>query len=126
MLTLLTLITLTQAFGHENKLLPSSRMRIQSRCGTITGPFRISRYFIGVDVLDANLTNVLQPFTMRFPRADIHELLTPDLLHQVIKGTFKDHLVQWIEDYLKLVYGPSKAETILDEIDRQYVESHVF
>ena len=57
---------------------------------------------------------------MRFPRADIHELLTPDLLHQVIKGTFKDHLIQWIVDYLGEVYSTSKAEEILDEIDRRY------
>ena len=62
---------------------------------------------------------MLQPFTMRFPHADIHELLTSDLLHQAIKGTFKDHLVVWVEDYLKLAHGPSKAEGILDEIDRR-------
>ncbi|KAH9047251.1 hypothetical protein EDB84DRAFT_1557647 [Lactarius hengduanensis] len=37
------------------------------------------------------------PFTHSFPRADIHELIAPDLLHQVIKGVFKDHLVAWIE-----------------------------
>ena len=59
---------------------------------------------------------------MKFPRADIHELLTSDLLHQVIKGAFKDHLVVWVEDYLRLVHGPSKAEHILDEIDRRYVQ----
>lgn len=64
--------------------------------------------------------NTLQPFTMEFPRADIHELLTPDLLHQLIKGTYKDHLVQWVEDYLKEMHGPSKSEEILDEIDRRY------
>jgi hypothetical protein len=63
-----------------------------------------------------------QPFTMRFPRADIHELLTPDLLHQVIKGTYKDHLVQWVEDYLKIAHGASKGESMLDEIDRRCVE----
>ncbi|KAJ7205518.1 hypothetical protein GGX14DRAFT_335225, partial [Mycena pura] len=30
------------------------------------------------------------PFTWDFPRADIYELLSPDLLHQVINGIFKD------------------------------------
>ncbi|KAF8802194.1 hypothetical protein BYT27DRAFT_7226532 [Phlegmacium glaucopus] len=39
--------------------------------------------------------NIL-PFTHDFPRADIYKILTPDLLHQVIKGTFKDHLVTWV------------------------------
>lgn len=62
---------------------------------------------------------------MKFPRADIHELLTPDLLHQVIKGTYKDHLVQWVEDYLTIVHGPSKGENILDEIDRRCVQSWI-
>ena len=69
------------------------------------------------------LTNVLQPFTMRFPRADIHELLTSDLLHQAINSVFKDHLVVWVEEYLKQMYGSSRSESILDEIDRQYVKS---
>ena len=50
---------------------------------------------------------------MRFPHADIYELLSLDLLHQAIKGTFKDHLVQWVEDYLRQMHGPSKAEAIL-------------
>jgi hypothetical protein len=46
-----------------------------------------------------------QPFTEDFPRADIHELLSPDLLHQLIKGTFKDHLVTWVEEYLVAKHG---------------------
>ncbi|KAH7918101.1 hypothetical protein BV22DRAFT_1108449 [Leucogyrophana mollusca] len=45
------------------------------------------------------------PFTHQFPRADIHELLSPDLLHQVIKGTFKDHIVSWVNEYLYVVHG---------------------
>ncbi|KAF7319658.1 C2H2-type domain-containing protein [Mycena chlorophos] len=42
------------------------------------------------------------PFTNDFPRADIHEMLSPDLLHQLIKGTFKDHLVEWVGEYLDM------------------------
>ncbi|KAJ3760778.1 hypothetical protein EV360DRAFT_93378 [Lentinula raphanica] len=38
------------------------------------------------------------PFTEEFPRADIHEMLSPDLLHQIIKGCFKDMLIEWILD----------------------------
>ena len=60
-----------------------------------------------------------QPFTVHFPRADIHEMLSPDLLHQLIKGTFKDHLVQWVGDYLAIEHGESKANEILDDIDRR-------
>jgi hypothetical protein len=47
----------------------------------------------------------IQLFMMQFPRADIHENLTADLLHQVIKGAFKDHLVAWVEDYLQRCMG---------------------
>jgi Plavaka transposase len=46
-----------------------------------------------------------QPFTHGFPHADIHELITPNILHQLIKGTFKDHLVTWVEEYLVLTHG---------------------
>ncbi|KAK0439300.1 uncharacterized protein EV420DRAFT_1623207 [Desarmillaria tabescens] len=45
------------------------------------------------------------PFTFNFPRADIHEMLSSDLLHQIIKGSFKDHLVEWVYEYLVLKEG---------------------
>ncbi|KAI6137566.1 hypothetical protein BKA82DRAFT_4379823 [Pisolithus tinctorius] len=59
------------------------------------------------------------PFTSSFPRADIYQLIAPDILHQIIKGTFKDHLVEWVESYLKTVHGTTKANAILDDIDRR-------
>ncbi|KAF8168552.1 hypothetical protein B0H34DRAFT_855228 [Crassisporium funariophilum] len=61
----------------------------------------------------------IEPFTANFPRADIHVLLSPDLLHEVIKGTFKDHLVTWVSDYLYAVYEKAEAKRILAEIDRR-------
>ncbi len=62
-----------------------------------------------------------QPFTFYFPRADIHELLTPDILHQLIKGTFKDHLILWVEQYIYLTAeNKAAAERIFDDIDRRY------
>ncbi|KAJ6522564.1 hypothetical protein B0H19DRAFT_1215129 [Mycena capillaripes] len=59
------------------------------------------------------------PFTWDFPRADIYELLSPDLLHQVIKGTFKDHLVAWVGEYLEAEHGKSQAKNIMADIDRR-------
>ncbi|KAG1794380.1 uncharacterized protein HD556DRAFT_1236734 [Suillus plorans] len=61
----------------------------------------------------------LIPFTNDFPRADIHELLSLDILHQIIKGTFKDHLVDWVGEYLLITHGTRHAAEIMDNIDRR-------
>ncbi|KAH8106722.1 hypothetical protein BXZ70DRAFT_1069328 [Cristinia sonorae] len=68
----------------------------------------------------------LVPFTNDFPRADIHELLSGDLLHQVIKGTFKDHLVTWVGEYLTQEHGEAKGKEIMDEIDRRIALAPAF
>lgn len=70
--------------------------------------------------LDGYTNLILQPFTAHFPRADIHELITPDLLHQLIKGTFKDHLVDWVLQYIeKTASSKKEANLILADIDRR-------
>ncbi|KAJ7211255.1 hypothetical protein GGX14DRAFT_534636 [Mycena pura] len=66
------------------------------------------------------------PFTSDFPRANIHEMMSPDLLHQIIKGTFKDHLVEWVGEYIYLTYEKPEADCIMDKIDRRIAAIPVF
>ena len=61
----------------------------------------------------------IEPFTNNFLHADIHELLSPDLLHQIIQGTFKDHIVHWVEGYIHITNIKERAKEILDDIDQQ-------
>ncbi|KAJ6454819.1 hypothetical protein C8R45DRAFT_1188893 [Mycena sanguinolenta] len=83
---------------------------------------------LGADVLwDSYGIDVdIVPFTRDFPRADIHEMLSSDLLHQVIKGSFKDHLVTWVGEYLYLQHSTAKADAIRDEIDRRIAATPAF
>ncbi|KAJ3793943.1 hypothetical protein GGU11DRAFT_847438 [Lentinula aff. detonsa] len=61
----------------------------------------------------------ITPFTEHFPRADIHEMLLFDLLHQIIKGCFKDMLIDWTWEYLLLEHGDKRANEIYDDIDHR-------
>jgi len=63
----------------------------------------------------------LQPFTQDFLRANIYKMISPNMLHQLIKGIFKDHLVTWVCDYLYNEHGETQADVILDDIDRWYI-----
>ena len=46
----------------------------------------ISQYIVHFLIL-SNLIKV-KPFTVHFPYADFHEMLSADILHQLIKGMF--------------------------------------
>ncbi|KAJ7603070.1 hypothetical protein FB45DRAFT_882434 [Roridomyces roridus] len=92
--------------GHTDDLLKS-----------FDGKALWDSYGIDVDII---------PFTRDFPRADIHEMLSSDLLHQVIKGSFKDHLVTWVGEYLDLTHSKAEAAAIMDEIDRRIAATPAF
>lgn len=48
-------------------------------------------------------------------------MISPDLLHQVIKGTFKDHLVTWVVEYIQCTNSDAEASRLLDELDHRSV-----
>ena len=89
--------------------------------GMITELCRMYEYVLQFRYHLRALTNYhFQPFTDFFPCANINQLLTPDILHQVIKGVFKDHLVAWVEEYLLLTHkSKTKVAQILSDIDRR-------
>ncbi|KAI6003231.1 hypothetical protein F5J12DRAFT_906210 [Pisolithus orientalis] len=51
-------------------------------------------------------------------QTSIYLLLAPDILHQLIKGTFKDHLVEWVMKYLEQTHRKAGAKEILADIDQ--------
>ncbi|KAK6971517.1 hypothetical protein R3P38DRAFT_3336719 [Favolaschia claudopus] len=67
---------------------------------------------------DYGVISDVLPFTWTFPRADIYNLIA-DLLHQIIKGTFKDHLVTWVGQYVEAVHTKKRAAQIMADIDRR-------
>jgi len=74
-----------------------------------------------ISIYHSSLIVHSQPFTSDFPHGNIYQMISLDLLHQLIKGTFKDHLVTWISEYLVIQHGEHCAGVILDDIDRRYV-----
>ncbi|KAJ7629896.1 hypothetical protein B0H17DRAFT_1164262 [Mycena rosella] len=93
---------------------PGARMRSHHKTD-----FLITCFDPGTLWDDFGIRSHVVPFTHDFPRAEIYELLSPDLLHQIIKGTFKDHLVEWVIQYLHETHGEARALEIIADIDHR-------
>jgi hypothetical protein len=65
------------------------------------------------------VTNSDKPFAFRFPRADIYKMILPDMLHQLLKGCFQDHLMEWLEEVIKKIHGRARYLSIMADIDRR-------
>ncbi|KAH9986313.1 hypothetical protein BJV74DRAFT_796808 [Russula compacta] len=102
-----TLGKLCMAWAHTLQIT-LSRYFLQASCKAGALSLKILRAYLYYDSVMSH-----------FPCADIYELLSLDILHQLIKGMFKDHLVTWVEEYLILRHRKVTANEILDDIDRQ-------
>ncbi|KAF8879798.1 hypothetical protein BD779DRAFT_1446684, partial [Infundibulicybe gibba] len=94
----------------ENRC-PSCTVDPKSRGSPVQSPPRdpsitlelLGAHSRGIDPLQFDqlgIRAIYNPFWQDLPHCNIFECFTPDLLHQLHKGIFKDHLVKWCTDLL--------------------------
>jgi hypothetical protein len=71
----------------------------------------------------ARLNPVGRPFWADLPHADIFKCLTPDLLHQIHRGVFKDHLLKWCQTILGIAEMDRRYATIPVHLDVRHFDA---